>query len=894
VRSVRRAFVVVLVVLCIFMMINPVNAGTTSSSFIDWTQDYVEVESNLHDPADKGTHSAFANMQALDLANDTLTEADQGAAGNNIEDFVDTISDLHPEDTDIGTHAGGGFTEMQDKDGVWDTLTEADTGGAGGTVEYIAEFFNDTYSTFTDPTLSYDGDWGTATYETTAVTTDYRPVAYWTSFDSANSGSGTITQVDFIIRYSVAGTSNDEWGWIMVVSGTDHTLRAEASGDFSLANDTYTDITEPNGDGWTWAEVWSIQIDLDYDKVANSDNFDIYIYEMCVKVTTSAVSNYDLDLEVGWTTADYDETTGEELCVFGGTQGSEALRVDVWDTDWVNVISDVAVGWNNVSVASYLTDATFEIRFTDTSDEAVEADTWQVEGVLLHCWTDGTTDYELDLEVGWTVDTDYDETVEELCIFAGPQNAEALKVDVWDGAWTNVIADLVANQWNNVSISSYLTGVAFEIRFIDADQADDASQGTWEIDAVLIRVYSYAYVRTDYEAVDISEIESTASDFARSYDEVFALSEVESFAVDFARVLDEAIDLNETYSRALALVRVYEEAFVISEVVAPSANFALILLEALGIAALLTTRKSIVQAMGESISASEIYGTAAVLVRPFGESIGVSETFDRTLVLVRYYYDVFDLSEMESIARVFERVYYEGIGLSELEATAVGYGKFLYDSITVAAARAMSADFVKNMFESITAVATLEATKTGGEEYIKELFESIVMGADRVTAASLIRVYYDAFVLSEIESVARVFERIYYESIGLSDVEVTAVEFARLWGESLILAAERAFTKDMVRTLFESIVVAITLEATEIGGIDYKKYLSDQFALGDSVVAAGSFIRNFFEGITLAEFNENVRGFYKVLFESIVVMGVDERFGIFVRCVENGFVFNRG
>jgi hypothetical protein len=162
---------------------------------------------------------------------------------------------------------------------------------AATTTEFTAESFTDTYSTFTDDSYATDGDWGTAVYETTAVTADYRPVAYFGSFDLAQSGSGSITQVDCIIRTSVSGTSNDEWGWIMDVSGAETTLRAEASGDQSLTNLTYTDVTEPNGSGWTWAEVWAAAVELDYDKVTSADDFDIYIYEICLKVTWEAVAN---------------------------------------------------------------------------------------------------------------------------------------------------------------------------------------------------------------------------------------------------------------------------------------------------------------------------------------------------------------------------------------------------------------------------------------------------------------------------------------------------------------------------------------------------------------------------------------------------------------------------
>jgi len=157
---------------------------------------------------------------------------------------------------------------------------------AAGDYEFTATSFTDTYATFTDDAYATDGSWSTAVYETTAVTADYRPVADFGGFDSGITGTGTITQVDVVIRMSVSGTSNDEWGWILVNSG-DTTLRAEATGDQTLTNLTYSDVAEPNDASWSWADVQSCKIDLDYDKLTASDDFDIYIYEVCLVITVA-------------------------------------------------------------------------------------------------------------------------------------------------------------------------------------------------------------------------------------------------------------------------------------------------------------------------------------------------------------------------------------------------------------------------------------------------------------------------------------------------------------------------------------------------------------------------------------------------------------------------------
>ena len=68
---------------------------------------------------------------------------------------------------------------------------------------------------------------------------------------------------------------------------------------------------------------------------------------------------------------------------------SEALRVDVWTgSAWQNVITGLSYGWNNVTVASYLTSPTFTIRYqgsVETND--LVQDRWYIDVAVLHVWT---------------------------------------------------------------------------------------------------------------------------------------------------------------------------------------------------------------------------------------------------------------------------------------------------------------------------------------------------------------------------------------------------------------------------------------------------------------------------------------------------------------------------
>lgn len=308
-----------------------------------------------------------------------LTKASAlAAAGDDFQDFVDTISNLHTP-SDIGTHSS--FAEMQDKDGTYDTLTEADTDtgtstfgdSSGSGTLYRTTAANEVrlgvYTASSNgevASIVFYGRGSSSTYAKAIITSS-------TGYLLAN-GVGAATAVSTTagtktLTYSAGSrpivTSGTTY-WIGLISQAairiyyDSTTGGTSRQDTSNNYGTPTDPTDAGSTTENWRRMY-----------ANINNI-----------------NYGVDLEVGWTTADYDEEN-EELCIYGGTQNAEALKVDVWSGSWTNVISDIAAGWNNVSVSSYLTSSAFEIRFVDARDtpDASSASTWQVEGVLLHVWT---------------------------------------------------------------------------------------------------------------------------------------------------------------------------------------------------------------------------------------------------------------------------------------------------------------------------------------------------------------------------------------------------------------------------------------------------------------------------------------------------------------------------
>ncbi|MFW9809855.1 MAG: hypothetical protein ACFFE6_10815, partial [Candidatus Thorarchaeota archaeon] len=462
----------------------------TPSGIGDNIENFVDQISNLHLPTDIGTHSVFADLQDFGLNYNQMTETDTGSAGFNLEDNVDQQSNLHAP-ADIGTHSN--FAEMQDTDSIYDSLTEADTGGAVLQSWTSPTSFVDPSNAWNNESYAYDES--TATGADTSLAGGAQTSTYLElNLPSVITSSAVRYYIRSVTQLSGLTIDVYDTGWANIFNGVPST-------------DAWTNVT------FTQQSVSAVRVNV---SKAGGGPATYYFDEVDV-LNITTLADYNLDLEVGWTGADYSQTN-EELCIYGGTQGAEALRVDVWNGAWINVISDLQQNqWNNVSISSYLTSSSFEIRFTDASGDSATQDTWQVEGVLLHIWTPSSTNYELDLEIGWTA-ADYDEQNEELCIYpvtGGGWPSEDIKVDVWNGAWTNVFLDLTPDQWNNVSISSYLTGIAFEIRFVGGTETGDATQNTWEIDAVLLHSWTPSYAPVNDQAPTLDNPSDTDNMYAQ-------------------------------------------------------------------------------------------------------------------------------------------------------------------------------------------------------------------------------------------------------------------------------------------------------------------------------------------------------------------------------------------
>jgi hypothetical protein len=272
-----------------------------------------------------------------------------------------------------GTHSN--FTATQyGPDGIMDTLTEANTAAGGNEQWVLPTGYDDPGNAWSLETNAYDNNTGTS------------------ASSSMDAGSWS--------QYLVLNHSALTCGKIRFYVGQSHVSVDQVQID--VYNSTW--VTVYTGDGpWgaytnvSFAEMSVSQMRFRFYNSHASQVRTAYVYEGHF-LQSAPKQNYELDLEIQWTSVDYSQAN-EWLCIYGGTMGAENLRVDVWNgSAWNNIITALTSGWNNVSVSSYLTSSNFTIRFKGTTETGdIVQDSWNVDVAFLHLWT-GSDQYTAEVE----------------------------------------------------------------------------------------------------------------------------------------------------------------------------------------------------------------------------------------------------------------------------------------------------------------------------------------------------------------------------------------------------------------------------------------------------------------------------------------------------------------
>ncbi len=341
--------------------------------------------------------------------------------GNETIDFVDQRCDLYYP-SERGSHSS--FTaQQQGPDAVYDTLSEENTAPVLSETRYLTSSQHtvngfSAYECSTTQTSSYlnrsssrqgshNGTWGIRVWKRDSEGT----------MIEITSGSIVAT-----VSRSTEGEGIQSNSWdcpqTSLLSTDAIVIRVYVSlgaGDNLLEEFVTEQLDASQLKSATWTIFYWTRLDWNPPTTYSYFGFGDSAHDSRIQdFSYSAGSNYELDLEVQWIGIDQ-EGTEKELCIYGGTMGSENLKVDVWyDSAWQNLLTDLSSGWNNVSVAPYAPSSTFTIRFRDNMVEDDTKDSWNIDVTLLHIWRNeytaevqftGSSDIDGWLQLNWTVDS---------------------------------------------------------------------------------------------------------------------------------------------------------------------------------------------------------------------------------------------------------------------------------------------------------------------------------------------------------------------------------------------------------------------------------------------------------------------------------------------------------
>ena len=240
---------------------------------------------------------------------------------------------------------------------------------------------------------------------------------------------------------------------------------------------------------------------------------------------TAHVVNYQLNVKFGWTSADYGQVNKKVTFYVTSHTGTENLLVQEWNGAWQSLGTISATGWTNFT-ANYLTAANYTIRIIGSTESGDTAqDSWSIDYIGLHTWTDHVANYQVNVEFNWA-NARYNATTKVVCIYVTSHTGtEALNVQYWGTSWQS-LGTITTTGWSNFTAVG-LTSASYKIRIIGATESGDTSQDTWNIDYIALRTYTANYqlnVKFDWTNADYGATTKTLSVYVGSHTGSEALS----------------------------------------------------------------------------------------------------------------------------------------------------------------------------------------------------------------------------------------------------------------------------------------------------------------------------------------------------------------------------------
>jgi hypothetical protein len=495
-----------------YMTFRSYQSGTATSDFVD------NSASNVDSSADKGTHSNFtARQYGPDSIYDRITEENTGGGSSSFGSSTGFSYSTVSADYMYGS----AFTSPADAEGAvlesisWYGRADYYSGYAKAilvlhsTMQIIAVSDSSSFSTFTTdractfsspPTLEGNtqyvlmmifsatarfyytsGSYNQGHYDTSnSYSTPYNPTdAYHNNNAYRIEASYTLAnnyELDLEEQWTNVDYSQPNEELAIYANQATNTYSLRATGGYMTVGGN-PDWGSTAGTISFWIKFdtvggrpWGQDEDMEMRFSGSNLALDWGI-SSALTSTTSFVTGKWYFIAVAW-----DEYTNE-LAIYVGDQDNPPTQ-DAYNGYWTGSVSTLGVMQNNFLASKGGVEPVSgrgdELRYwtTDRSLSEIQSN-----------YNTQLTGTEANLRSYFKLDNNFTDS-------PFSSSSETIGVDVWSGgSWHNVLADL-ANGWNNVSVSSYLTSSNFTIRFKCGTEAGDLSQDRWNIDAALLQVWS--------------------------------------------------------------------------------------------------------------------------------------------------------------------------------------------------------------------------------------------------------------------------------------------------------------------------------------------------------------------------------------------------------------------
>lgn len=495
-------------------------------------EDYVDNEdSDVDAIPDGGTLTTFANMQDIDAGDSVLTETSSPSsitAGSTVETFSGTEGTGHT--INLPTDAGANEIRVcviagsPDGTGTVGSLTLPSGWSWIGTQTETGAFSTGMLSIIYRIWQSGDGNTLGLTYnnpvEVASICTTYEGVDTGTPLDQTvpayTTGTGNC------VSPSITTVTDDAW----VHSACLNDGAPAGFGDTSIPSGmtlrgTMVNNPPSNGQNVGHADVEQASLGASGTKTWSNGASEEYVASTFALRPGSGSADYQLNHEVQFTSLP-EGLPIANVSIYGGTQGSEALRVFIWNTssdDWDSLFTDLAAGWNNISIigTGWYPNTTITLNFNDTTktSDTTTADVWNIDAVIIYLANGGGANYRLDWEHQITSVPQGSDNLYRLTIY-GSSN-EDIDIYLWNAtssAWNTTAIGTISSteQWYNFSYSGNgLTTATITWNYRDTIIASDSTQSTLNIDYSGVYVYSLSVT---LEAVSQCYVTPDETDYA--------------------------------------------------------------------------------------------------------------------------------------------------------------------------------------------------------------------------------------------------------------------------------------------------------------------------------------------------------------------------------------------